>query len=268
VRVDGLTTTVSAPERAWFRSALERGIALGYGHGYDGVVASFRPHVALMDVIADYVARSLPPTSDRGSARIADVACGTGTLAFRLARDGYCVVGFDSVEPLIDAARRRQRRLDVPNVAFRLRDIGGAEPAGRYEAFDVVVSLHTLYWHPAPARMLATIRALLKPDAHAVILNYARPARVMRTFAQLYSAEGLASAVHALRWLVPTALFESLRDVCPRYTERDEFRSLLTQAGFELLEVKRVFLAGISLLAWLRRADDNTLTIKNPGQNR
>jgi SAM-dependent methyltransferase len=255
VRGNGSTNTLSAPERPRLRNALEQGIAIGYGHAYDGVVASFPPHQALMDDIARYVARSLPPNVDPRSVRIADIACGTGTLAFRLAREGYTVVGFDAVERLVDTARRRQRRLKVPNVAFRLWDVGGQEPPEWSEAFDVAVSLHTLYWHPATARVLAATRQLLKPAAHAVVLNYARPASVVATFTRLCASDGLAPAVHALRWLVPTALFESLRDVRPHYTEREEFGAVLAQAGFELLEVKRAFLADISLLAWLRRAD-------------
>jgi hypothetical protein len=32
----------------------------------------------------------------------------------------------------------------------------------------------------------------------------------------------------------------------------EEFHRLLTEAGFEILEARRTFLAGISLLAWVR----------------
>jgi 2-polyprenyl-3-methyl-5-hydroxy-6-metoxy-1,4-benzoquinol methylase len=255
MRRDGLSSASSGPARPRLRSALEWGIALGYGHAYDGIVTTFRPHQTLMDDIAGYVARSLPPNVDRRSVRIADVACGTGTLAFRLARDGYRVIGFDSVENLVDVARRQQRRLEVPNVAFHAVDIGGEERGEWSGAFDIAVSLHTLYWHPAPTRLLAGTRRLLKPRAHAVVLNYARPARVVPTFAQLWAQEGLGPAMDALRWLVPTALFEGLRDFRPHYTEREELRAVLAQAGFHILEAKRAFLADISLLAWLRRAD-------------
>ena len=59
----------------------------------------------------------------------------------------------------------------------------------------------------------------------------------------------------ALRWLVPTALFEGCRDYEPHYMPATEFHDALTQAGFEILEAKRTFLAEISCLAWVRRAE-------------
>jgi hypothetical protein len=76
---------------------------------------------------------------------------------------------------------------------------------------------------------------------------------VIPTFKQIRASEGLGPALHALRWLVPTSLFERFRDYEPHYTEMDEFRDVLTQAGFEILEAKRTFLADISVLAWVRR---------------
>jgi 2-polyprenyl-3-methyl-5-hydroxy-6-metoxy-1,4-benzoquinol methylase len=255
MRGNGVSSRASTPARPRLRSVLERGIAIGYGQAYDGVVGSFPPHQALLDDIVGYVARSLPPYTDPRSVRVADVACGTGTLAFRLAREGYTVIGFDAVEHLVDVARRRRRRLSVPNAVFHPVDIAGEAAAEWSETFDVAVSLHTLYWHPSPTRVLAATRRLLKRHGHAVVLNYARAAHVMPTFTQLYVREGLGSAVHALRWLVPTALFEGLRDVRPHYTEGEELRAFLAQAGFHILEAKRAFLADISLLAWLRRAD-------------
>jgi len=61
--------------------------------------------------------------------------------------------------------------------------------------------------------------------------------------------------VRSLRWLLPTALFELFRHVTRRYLRPDEFRAVLREAGFEVLETRETFLAGISLLAWAR-ADD------------
>jgi hypothetical protein len=54
---------------------------------------------------------------------------------------------------------------------------------------------------------------------------------------------------------VPTALFDMFRNVEPRYLHREEFAGALRAAGFEVLELRPTFLAGISLLAWTRAAD-------------
>ena len=51
---------------------------------------------------------------------------------------------------------------------------------------------------------------------------------------------------------MPTALFELFRHVTRRYLSPDEFRAALRAAGFEVLETRETFLAGISLLAWTR----------------
>jgi hypothetical protein len=49
-------------------------------------------------------------------------------------------------------------------------------------------------------------------------------------------------------------MFERLRDYEPHYTDGPELHEALTQAGFEILEAKRTFLADISVLAWVRRS--------------
>jgi len=59
-------------------------------------------------------------------------------------------------------------------------------------------------------------------------------------------------AVRALRWLLPTAIFETLRHVERRYLSEADFRAAVGAAGFELLDMRETFLAGISRLAWTR----------------
>ena len=59
-------------------------------------------------------------------------------------------------------------------------------------------------------------------------------------------------AARSLRWLIPTALFDLFRGVRPRYLSREQFDAMLHNAGFEVLERRRTFLGGISLLAWTR----------------
>ena len=238
--------------RRSLRQGLEHAIAVGYGLTYDAIVTSFPPYRALLEEVTAYAQRSIGPRADPRSAHVLDVASGIGTLAFRLAHEGYAIVGLDGVEYLVDIAREKRRARNVPNVAFHRIDIGGDDLPWR-DAFDFAVSLHTLYWHPRPLQVLAATRGALKPGAHALFLNYSRPARVIPTFRQVKAREGLGPALQALRWLVPTAIFERFRDYEPHYTDADEFRALLRQAGFEILEAKRTFLADISCLAWIRR---------------
>jgi 2-polyprenyl-3-methyl-5-hydroxy-6-metoxy-1,4-benzoquinol methylase len=251
------TTAGAHPALRGLRRGLEHAVAVGYGLTYDAIVSSFPPYQALLDEVAGYARRSIGARRDPRSAHVLDVAAGIGTLAFRLAREGYTVVGVDGVEYLIEIAREKRRARNVANLAFHRVDIGADEVPWR-GAFDFAVSLHTLYWHPHPDRVLTATRRALRPGGHALVLNYARPPRVIPTFQTIKARQGLGAALGALRWLLPTALFESSRDYEPHYTEPEALRDALTEAGFEVLEAKQTFLADISCLAWVRRTDDSS----------
>lgn len=231
----------------------ERLLARSYGFMYDAVVSGFPPYEALLDEVFAYVRRSAPvgrSTAARPS--VLDVSCGVGTVAARLAARGYAVTGVDAVGHLVDVARKRHSRsselLRFENLDVAMAPIPGA---GTY---DVVVSMHTLYWHPRPEAVIAACRQMLKPGGHAVFLTYSRPAHVGRTFEEVRAGAGWVQAVRSLRWLVPTAVFEMLRHVERRYLTEADFHAGLRAAGFDILDSRRTFLAGISRVAWVRAA--------------
>ena len=234
---------------------VERAIAVGYGLTYDVIVRGFEPYEALIDEVAALVARGAQPGAPAAT-RVLDVSCGIGTVAARLARRGWTVVAVDAVAHLVAVARRHHRDSGL-SLSFHHADLA-RDPLPASEPFDVLVSMHTLYWHPDPAALLAACRRALKPGGTAVFLTYERPARGWRTCAEVRRRRGCWPAVRALRWLVPTALFDMFRGVDPRYLSRDEFDRALREAGFEILERRETFLAGISLLAWVRPAHTDT----------
>ena len=233
--------------RRSLRAATERLVAIGYGLTYDAVVSGFPPYERLLGEIATLVARSAPASA---ASTVLDVSCGTGTVAARIAALGYRVTGIDAVGHLVDVARQRWAGRGSA-LSFEHRDLA-AEPAPGAGAFDVLVSMHTLYWHPRPDALLAACRRALKPGGHAIFLTYGRPARVVSTLRDVYAVAGGLAALRSLRWLVPTAVFEGLRRVERRYLSESAFRAALNHAGFEVLEVRETFLAGMSRLAWTR----------------
>ena len=235
--------------RGGIQPAVERLIAVGYGLTYDAIVRGFPPYESLIGEVAALVARGAAP-GPPAATRVLDVSCGVGTVAERLARRGWTVVALDAIRHLVDVARRHHRDSGL-SLSFHHADLA-CDPAPVGEPFDVLVSMHTLYWHPDPAALLAACRRALKPGGHALFLTYARPARVLRTFADLRRRRGWGEACRALRWLLPTALFDLFRSVDPRYLSRAEFEAALRGAGFDVLETRETFLAGISLLAWTR----------------
>jgi 2-polyprenyl-3-methyl-5-hydroxy-6-metoxy-1,4-benzoquinol methylase len=230
--------------------ATERLLARSYAFAYDAVVSGFPPYEALLDEVFAYVERSAAVGRTGERPTVLDVSCGVGTVAARLSARGYDVTGVDAVGHLVDVARRRHGS-HAPTLRFENVDVGLA-PVPGVGTFDVVVSMHTLYWHPRPEAVMAACRRMLKPRGHAVVLTYSRPARVGRTFAEVRSAKGLVPAVRSLRWLLPTAAFELLRHVDRRYLTEREFHAGLRAAGFEILDSRQTFLAGLSRLAWVR----------------
>jgi len=95
-------------ERVSTQPAVERLIAVGYGLTYDAIVRGFAPYQALLDEIAALVASGGAPGPPVAT-RVLDVSCGIGTVAERLARRGWSVVGLDSVGHLVSVARRTHR---------------------------------------------------------------------------------------------------------------------------------------------------------------
>ena len=213
-----------------FRDALEHMIAVTYGVTYDAVVTHFPPYEAMLEEIVAFVARSASDATAPRATRVLDVACGIGNVSLRLAKEGYSVVGIDGVKHLVEIARDA-----LPGAG----------------TFDVLVSMHTLYWHPDPTALLDACRRALKPGGHAIFLTYERPAS-LTTFHEVRVAEGLVAAVRALRWLLPTMTFEFFRENEHRYLSVAEFHETLGRAGFEVLEARQTFLSGLSRLAWCR----------------
>lgn len=242
----------SMSDRIPVQPPMERLIAVGYGLTYDAIVRGFAPYEALLDEIVTLVSRGSMPGAPNCT-RVLDVSCGIGTVAERLARRGWSVVGLDPVEHLVDVARRHLRDSGL-SLTFHHADVArGDLPA--HGNFDVLISMHTLYWHPDPIALLAACRRALRAGGHAIFLTYERPAYVRRTFAEVRAGRGWLEALRSLRWLLPTALFDMFRNVQPRYLSREEFAGALHAAGFEVLELRQTFLAGISLLAWTRAVD-------------
>jgi 2-polyprenyl-3-methyl-5-hydroxy-6-metoxy-1,4-benzoquinol methylase len=241
--------SLAAAAQMPIQRTIERLLARGYGLTYDALVRGFRPYEDLLDEIAALVARSRNGTE--GRLRVLDVSCGVGTVAARLARDGHLVVGIDAVEHLVEVAREKTQGIGGRNLAFHHVDVAHG-PVPGVGTYDVVVSMHTLYWHPDPTAMLAACRRMLHPGGHALFLTYARPAHVLKTFRDVRATKGIAQATRALRWLVPTAVFEAFRDCEYRYLAREEFEAVLTGAGFDVIEMRTTFLAELSLLAWAR----------------
>src|SRR2546426_4367062 len=175
-RPDALTGELLTGRHTSVRTATERLIAVGYGLTYDAVVSGFPPYERLLEEIATLVGRSAPAGA---SSSVLDVSCGTGTVAARIAGLGYRVIGLDAVGHLVDVAREHWGGRGLA-LTFEHRDIASDPPLG-HAAFDVIVSMHTIYWHPRPEAMLAASPPAPKPGGSAILLTHRPPPPLLPT---------------------------------------------------------------------------------------
>ena len=109
--------------------------------------------------------RSVLPTAP---ARVADLGCGTGTLAVLLAADGYAVEGLDVSPEMVARARAKAAAAGVP-VGVRVGDANA--PALDPASYDVVLSRHVLWAMDDPAAALARWVDLLRPGGRLVLVE-------------------------------------------------------------------------------------------------
>jgi SAM-dependent methyltransferase len=233
---------------------LDRMLAVGYGVLYDYIFEQFAPYQELRTEVLARIESVAPPGVPRRDVHVLDVACGPGNMTVTLAEAGYSVVGVDPYGALVEIAREKRRAQHLANVAFRQGDLarGNTFKSG---AFDVVVNIHSLYLHPAPEKLLREACRVLKPGGYAVFVNRTRQVSDWSTVRELRDRDGAAAAMRSLLWVVPNSIFEAARKRTgePHYWNDDTFTAALAAAGFTVLEMRRTFLHGSSLLAFARK---------------
>ena len=107
-------------------------------------------------------------------ARVLEVGCGTGVLAFRLAHKAAEVVGVELSPAMIAYAKRRLGELDLHNVSFVLGDVA-TSLAGRADAsFDVATMVLMLHEVPAEERA-RVLREVARVACRVLCVDYSVP---------------------------------------------------------------------------------------------
>jgi SAM-dependent methyltransferase len=250
---DPAATSVTQTAARAFGQVLDRMLSVGYGVVYDFVFERFAPYRALLAEVLDGLDRSVPPGAERRDVRVLDVGCGPGNFSVAVATAGFSVVGIDPYQTLLDLAREKRGEKRLPNLSFRRADLATEETLADDE-FDVLLNVHSLYVHPAPEALLRQACRVLKPGGHAIFVNFTRRVWLWPTVRQVWSRDGAGAALRCLVWVIPNALFEVTRKrMGPHYWQEDEFAARLRAAGFAVLDMRRTFFDGASLIAWARK---------------
>ncbi|MEU5257396.1 class I SAM-dependent methyltransferase [Amycolatopsis sp. NPDC021455] len=106
----------------------------------------------------------LPPAP----AAVADLGCGTGSLAVLLAEAGYAVFGVDLSPRMLDVAGKKA---EAAGVGVELRRGDAADPPCAPSTYDVVLVRHVLWALPDPAAAVDTWVRLLKPGGRLVLVE-------------------------------------------------------------------------------------------------
>lgn len=232
---------------------LDRMLSVGYGTVYDYIFDHFEPYRDLQHEVLRLVESGVQAEACRRDVRILEVGCGPGNFAFTLAQAGFSVLGVDGYAALIELAREKRRAVPSPNLAFQHLDVAEGNTF-KDGAFDQVINVHSLYVHPDPDRLLRETWRVLKPGGHVILVNHARRLKLRQTLRDIGARAGRSTALQCLLWLLPNAVFEAVRKrIGPHYWQENDFLRHLEDAGFTVLEVRRTFLAGSSILAWARK---------------
>lgn len=106
----------------------------------------------------------LPPAP----AAVADLGCGTGSLAVLLSAAGYTVTGLDSAPEMIRAARAKAA---AARVRTRFVTSDAAAPLLPPGSFNIVLCRHVLWAMPDVDAALAAWIRLLRPDGTLVLIE-------------------------------------------------------------------------------------------------
>lgn len=108
-------------------------------------------------------------------ARALDLACGTGDIAFELARRGARVVGLDVTYRMLELARAKVAAGQQPSIAF----VGGDMMALPFPdaSFDLVTTGYGIRSAPVIEPAIAEIHRVLRPAGRVLSLDFERPTR-------------------------------------------------------------------------------------------
>ncbi len=193
---------------------------------------------------ASWKRRLVDSLPDHPSPSCVDIGCGTGDVAFRLARryPAGTVTGIDIAEPMLRIARGRNRN---PRLRFLRQDMCAMEvPDG---SLDIVTGSYALRNAPELGRVVGEIGRVLKPGGTAAFLEFAKPGTAFLQGPQRLLLRNWCGfwgfLLHGSRE-IHGYIAESLVG----FPDRRELLKIFAARGFSLVASERFFLGMTELL--------------------
>jgi SAM-dependent methyltransferase len=163
--------------------------------------------------VADLGAPVVELLAPRAGELILDLGCGDGRLTERIAATGARVIGADAAPDLLRAARGR-------DLAVVMAD-GHALPFSA--KFDAVFSNAALHWMTRHEKVIAGVRAALKPGGRFVgeMGGFGNVAAILTALLAVLERRGVDARAH-IPWFFPSA---------------EQYHGLLERGGFAVRDI-------------------------------
>jgi demethylmenaquinone methyltransferase/2-methoxy-6-polyprenyl-1,4-benzoquinol methylase len=192
------------------------------------------------------LAMAAAATRDGRAVVVADLACGTGDLAFSLAARGRVVIGLDVSLEMLSRAMTRPPPAHDGTPRFAAGNMIALPVADA--SIDVVTIGYGLRNAPRLDAALDEVARVVRPGGHIVTLDFCRPTNVI--WRQLFLGYlAAAGNVYGWAWHREPAAYGYIPRSITRFVTSDELRDALTDRGFDVYHVGRKLLGGICVHA-------------------
>ena len=188
-----------------------------------------RPYETVFEPLTDqFVAHALQALSPLRGARLLDICAGAGGAALMAAAAGAHVTAIDASPAMVARIESRAVERADGSIATRVMDAAALDlPAA---SFDGALSCFGVVLLPDPGAALGEIARILRPGARLALITWTEP--------QSYElAARLRRAAEAQGFGAPP---QGPTPAQLRYAEPASLTALLTDAGYEVLELRRM----------------------------
>lgn len=162
----------------------------------------------------------------KGSDRVLDYGCGTGTAACQFSALVKEVQAIDISSNMIEIAREKAAVANIENVSFEQGDIFDSKYSN--EIFDVILAFNMLHTVPNPQDVILRVKELLKPNG--LFISVTPCLRQRMSF--LVSLQIQFVSVLCKLGLIPIPI---------RRITSSDVESLLAVSGFQTLESEEIY---------------------------